>query len=145
MHMSEGRSRVIIERVTPSIDNGKFAIKRVPDEVITVEADVFVDGHDLISCNVLYRRRDETAWSREPMAFLVNDRWQADISFASVGPWVFSIEAWVDRFKTWSHALQKRVDADQDVSVDRLIGAELIADAVKNADGHDADRLREFA
>src|SRR5437868_2393495 len=43
-----GRRRVVIENVTPQIiDGGRYPIKRVVGESVLVEADIFVDGHDL--------------------------------------------------------------------------------------------------
>jgi starch synthase (maltosyl-transferring) len=40
--------RVIIERVRPNVDGGRFPIKRTPGEAVAVRADVFADGHDVI-------------------------------------------------------------------------------------------------
>src|SRR5689334_14744794 len=50
-----GHQRVIIERVEPELDAGRFAIKRTPGEQVTVTADVFADGHDLLAGVVKYR------------------------------------------------------------------------------------------
>jgi len=46
----DGRQRVIVARVSPEIDCGRFAIKRVVGETVIVDADVFADGHDLVAC-----------------------------------------------------------------------------------------------
>jgi len=48
-----GRSRVEIEGVAPEIDGGRFPIKRIAGEQVVVEANVFTDGHDAISCVLL--------------------------------------------------------------------------------------------
>src|SRR5262245_35233666 len=45
----EGRRRVAIENVQPSLDCGRFPIKRTVGETVTVTADVFADGHDVVS------------------------------------------------------------------------------------------------
>src|SRR5215208_445190 len=71
-----GRSRVVIEGVAPEIDGGRFPIKRIAGEQVIVEADVFTDGHDAISCVLLYRHDSDSEWSALPMAALVNDRWR---------------------------------------------------------------------
>src|SRR5579862_3155030 len=52
---ADGRKRVVIEDVKPEIDGGRFAIKRTVGQAVRVGAAVFADGHDLISCQVLYR------------------------------------------------------------------------------------------
>src|SRR5436190_14081598 len=43
----ELRQRVVIENVTPEVDEGRFPAKRTVGEAVVVEADVFADGHDL--------------------------------------------------------------------------------------------------
>src|ERR1700683_4844980 len=73
---TKGTSRVIVERVTPEIDAGRFPIKRAIGERVVVEADIFADGHDSISCQVLYKREEENGWSAVPMSPLGNDRWR---------------------------------------------------------------------
>src|SRR5437762_12818750 len=47
--------RVIVEHVWPEIDGGRFPIKRTVGEHVTVSADVFADGHDLVAGAVKYR------------------------------------------------------------------------------------------
>ena len=65
----EGRKRVVIERVSPEIDCGRFPIKRVAGETVVVEADVFADGHDQIACEILYGQ-DEKKLKTTPMKLL---------------------------------------------------------------------------
>src|SRR6185312_10402088 len=47
---TDGRRRVVIENVSPEIDAGRFPIKRAIGESVVVEAAIFADGHDAISC-----------------------------------------------------------------------------------------------
>ena len=51
---SDGRARAVVESITPRVDEGRFAAKRVVGDVIDVEADCFTDGHDVVACVVLY-------------------------------------------------------------------------------------------
>ncbi len=41
--------RVIIDRVRPRLDDGRFAIKRTVGESVDIVAQIFTDGHDLIA------------------------------------------------------------------------------------------------
>ncbi len=134
----DGRARVIIENVTPQVDDGEFPIKRIVGDTVTVEADVFTDGHDAISCALLYKKEGDSEWTEVPMEPLVNDRWQGSFKVQKVGRYLYTVSAWVDRFKTWSRALAKRVEADQDVTVELVIGAEMIAAAAKHASSKEA-------
>ena len=53
----DGRRRAVIENVKPQVDGGLFAIKRCLGESVTVEADIFTDGHDAVRCRLLYLGR----------------------------------------------------------------------------------------
>lgn len=141
----QGQGRAIIEGVQPEIDCGLFAIKRVVGERVVVEADIFADGHDSLSCLVLYKPDQAKAWLEAPMDFLVNDRWRGTFEVTEQGRYVYTVQAWVDHLKTWYKDFRKRIDARQDVSVDLLIGADLIEEAGKRAKGNDARKLKTVA
>ena len=119
-----GRSRVVVEGVAPEIDGGEYPIKRVVGDRLVVEADAFTDGHDAISVALQYRRGTDGDWSEAPMQPLGNDRWRGAFGLTDVGRWQYSVLAWVDRFRSWSRDLAKRVEAGQDVAIDLLIGVE---------------------
>jgi starch synthase (maltosyl-transferring) len=136
--------RVIIEHVKPEVDAGQFPIKRTVGEPVVVEADVFTDGHDAISVLLLYRKDGDEAWCEVPMAGLTNDRWQGCFTVVEMGRYVYMVTAWVDPFKGWQLGLSKKVEAEQDVSVDLLIGANLIEAASRRDGGADQERLEAW-
>lgn len=140
----EGRKRVVIEGVTPEIDGGMFPIKRSRGEPVAVEADVFVDGHDVISCALLFRREQETEWREAPMAALVNDRWRGMFVAAEVGRYVYTLVAWVDRFKSWRRDLEKKAEAQAHADLDMRTGALLVEEAGRRA-GAEAKKLNDWA
>jgi len=145
MLSQEGRNRVIIEGVSPEIDGGRFPIKRIIGEETVVEADILADGHDALSSALLYRKDGEDAWRETPMQPLGNDRWRAFFKVEELGVYQYTVQGWVDHFKTWSRDLAKRVQAGQNVSVDLLIGAEMVEAAIRRASGMDQDWLATFA
>ena len=49
-------SRFYIEDVYPSVDTGRFAVKRIVGESIDVWADVLRDGHDVVAAQLIWRR-----------------------------------------------------------------------------------------
>src|SRR5437867_11794722 len=79
----DARRRVVIERVEPEIDCGRYPIKRVVGEAVAVEADVFADGHDELGGVVLHRPQGERRWCRAPMRMVVTDRWRGEFHVAS--------------------------------------------------------------
>ncbi len=141
----DGRKRVVIEGVAPEIDGGRFAIKRTIGETVAVQAAVFADGHDLIACQVLYKYGNVAEWLSVPMTPKGNDCWEAAFPVSTLGRYFYTVQGWIDRFKTWRFDLKKRIAAQQDVSVDLLIGAELIESTAQQAAGEDPGRLLHWA
>ncbi len=136
------RGRVVISGLAPIVDCGKYPIKRAAGESVTVDADVFADGHDAVSCVLLYRRAGAVEWTEAPMKALPNDRWRGEFLVPQVGEYRYTVEGWVDAFQSWRRDLMKRIRAGQDVSIDLLAGAQLVAGAAARAPREDADKLR---
>jgi starch synthase (maltosyl-transferring) len=140
----EGRHRVVVEGVTPEIDGGQFPIKRTRGEPVAVEADIFVDGHEVISAALLFRREQDKEWREAPMEPLINDRWRGVFVADEIGRYVYTITAWVDRFKSWRRDLEKKANAAAHTDLDMLTGASLIEETSARA-GADAKKLTEWA
>jgi len=92
--------RVVIEGLEPEIDGGKYPIKRTVGERVVVEADIHADGHDVLSAVVLYRPDSESGWSETVMRPLENDRWRGQFFVESLGPYFYTVRAWVDTFQS---------------------------------------------
>jgi starch synthase (maltosyl-transferring) len=142
---ADGMRRVVIENPTPCIDHGRFPIKRIVGDDVTVEADVFTDGHDAVSCAVLHRPEGTSEWRRVRMAPLVNDRWRAVFSVPAIGRHLYTVAGWVDHLETWRGDLEKKHAAGQDVSVDLQRGVALIRECAERAAGDAAQRLAAWA
>ncbi|HYO23701.1 MAG TPA: maltotransferase domain-containing protein, partial [Lacipirellulaceae bacterium] len=140
-----GRSRVVIERVAPQIDGGRFPIKRAVGESVTVEADAFCDGHDVVSAVLLHRADSASRWTETPMTPLVNDRWRAEFTVAALERYHYTVLAWINPFASWQRDLRKRVAAQQDVALELLVGAELVDQAAAAAQSSDRDVLDGYA
>jgi len=145
MKEDEGRTRIIIEGINPEIDSGRFPIKRIIGDKVVVEADIFADGHDVLSAALLYRKESDRRWIEVPMEFLVNDRWRSSFVVTELGRYRYTFVAWVDRFKTWQQDTAKKVEAKQDVSVDFLVGAQLIEEASQPARKRDVGNMQKWA
>jgi starch synthase (maltosyl-transferring) len=143
----DGRRRVIIEGITPTVDGGRFPAKRTLGDQVRVEADIFTDGHDEIAASLLARRQGTEKWSEIAMLPLGNgsDRWAATFPVAEIGLFRFKVQGWVDHFETWHRDLLKRIQAGTDAAVDYLIGAELAMAAARRATGADAVWLNKRA
>jgi starch synthase (maltosyl-transferring) len=145
MNTGDGRIRVVISGVQPELDGGRFPIKRTVGERVVVEADIFADGHDALSAVLLYRHEEEEHWHQLALQPLVNDRWRGAFIVAREGCYYYTMRAQIDRFTSWRRDLAKRIEAGQDIAVDLLIGAGLVAEASERAGGEDAKKLKEGA
>ncbi|HEX7231942.1 MAG TPA: alpha-1,4-glucan--maltose-1-phosphate maltosyltransferase [Candidatus Binatia bacterium] len=139
----DGRSRVIIENVTPEIEGGAFAAKRVCGERVMIEADIFADGHEVISGMLLFRREAENNWHETPLKFLVNDRWAAGFRVEEIGRYRYTLAAWIDHFQSWRRDLQKKAEVNEHSELDLLTGALIIEQAARRASGGDKKKLAE--
>ena len=138
------RRTVVIEAVAPTVDAGRYPVKREAGDRVEVTADVFKEGHDVLAVFLKYRRADETAWRETPMRFVDNDRWAGAFTVEGVGRHVYTIEALPDPFRSWLADLGKRVAAGQDVRSELLEGAALVQAAADSATGADGDALRAW-
>ncbi len=138
-------TRVIIEGIQPQVDGGRFPIKRTVGETVSVEADIFADGHEVLAAALRYKPVSADAWEETPMRFFDNDRWRGEFQVTRLENFVYTIQAWVDAFATWTRDFLKKYEAGQDISVDLLIGAELVRSAARRARGADAKKLSDFA
>jgi starch synthase (maltosyl-transferring) len=148
LNTKRGQSRVEIESVTPHVNEGEFPVKRFVGDSFVVEADGFTDGHDAMTLVLLHRRDDEKSdarWHETLMQPLGNDRWRGAFTVNECGRYCYAVLGWVDRFKTWSRDFAKRAAANQDLSVDVLIGVELVESAAERASGLDATQLQRYA
>jgi starch synthase (maltosyl-transferring) len=121
--------RIVIDNVTPTVDQGRFAAKRIVGDAIVIEADVFTDGHDLLAVDLLWRAVDAAKWRRASMHPIGNDRWQASIRPDRIGRYEFTIEAGWDRYGSFCRDIAVKRNAGADVSVDVVEGRKLLQDS----------------
>ncbi len=169
----DGRKRVVIEDVTPQIDAGGHAVRRVTGDEVVVNAAIFADGHDVVAAQVLYRHESESAWRTVPMRALENDLWTGAFAVDRLGTWRFTVQGWIDHFATWASDLKKRLAAQthpeladatpaampdphsglnigsnsvqDDIALALSSGAIFVHDAASRAQGGDAGRLLQIA
>ena len=78
------------------------------------------------------------------MESLDNDRWRATFEVTEIGAYLYTLQAWVDRFGSWRQGLAKKLQAGQDVAIDLLIGAGLVEETANRAPAADKKRLGNF-
>jgi len=123
-----GRARAIIANVSPSVDNGVYPVKRTLGDWLTVEADVFTDGHDLVRPWLLFRPTGSRKWNEWDMSASGNDRWTVHIPCDAQGEFEYRIRAIVDHVATWQYSFRKRVGEsdEKELRVQVEIGKQFI-------------------
>ncbi|HEY9068364.1 MAG TPA: alpha-1,4-glucan--maltose-1-phosphate maltosyltransferase [Burkholderiaceae bacterium] len=143
--IEDGRRRAVVDAVLPSVDGGRFAVKRVAGEALAVEAHCFADGHDALRAVLLWRREADSDWQQVAMSAHPNDVWRAAFTPPTPGRYRYTVCAWVDAFDSWHHELARRVDPD-DIRLAARSGALLIDAAAQRAtDPRDRAALAEWA
>ena len=129
--------RVVVERVLPEIDAGRFPIKRTVGEPVHVTAWAHADGHDVLAVVLRWRavsgEGGTAQWHERPMQALGNDEWAAAFDIEHQCVHEYTVHAWIDRFESWRKEVTAKVNARQDVASELLEGAALIRQAARRA------------
>jgi starch synthase (maltosyl-transferring) len=128
--------RVAIENVMPSIDAGRFVVRRTVGERVEVTAAIFAEGHDRIAAALVWRAADETAWHETPMLPAEPagmDQWHAFMPLMRVGRHEFTVIAWRDDFASLVEHVQKKLKAGQSVETEIEEARHLFALALAEA------------
>ena len=123
-----------------------FPAKALPGEGIVVGATAFREGHDQLGVSaVLFdpegkeRQRVRLAPPRGERG-MGTDRWEGVLTPSETGNWSFAIEAWHDRYGTWHHNAEVKVDAGIDVELMLAEGSALLSEASEDDSRSEWDR-----
>src|SRR5690349_10367579 len=107
---------VVIENVRPLVDGGRYPVKRAVGEDLTIDADIFKDGHDVVLAVLKWRKAGTEKWHETPMECVdpwTKDHWRGTCSFFDVGAHEITIEAWGDTFRSWQHEFATKFAAHE--------------------------------
>jgi starch synthase (maltosyl-transferring) len=137
----------VIENLRPLIDGGRYPIKRVVDEDLVVEADVFKAGHDVVAAALKWRILGDSRWQETPMTHIDNDRWRGACTLYENAIYEYTVEAWTDTFWGWRDEFTKKFEVGVSaLTSEALEGAALLEAAAQRAyDYNDAARLLELS
>jgi starch synthase (maltosyl-transferring) len=141
--------RIQIVAPAPMIDCGRFAAKRTLGETVRVGAEIFSDGHVVLRAVVRFLApgaKGAKAWQERPMrridAHIDGDRWEGEFEVTRLGPYAWTVEAWIDPFAGWRDELRRKIDAGQtDLSGELSEGIVLLERTAARAKGDDRARL----
>jgi starch synthase (maltosyl-transferring) len=139
----DGRTRAVIEALSPLVDGGRFRAKRLAGEPVCIEAHCLTDGHDQLRV-VLQWQPQGGAEDEVEMQAQGNDVWTAEFTPPAPGRYRCTVIAWVDHFESWRKELERR-DDPADIRVALEVGAALVAEAATRAPASTASSLAEWS
>ena len=124
-------SRIRIEHAAPTVDGGRWPVKRTVGDTVNVSADIFRDGHEVLRAVVRWRAPGEKGWQESPLtavdAHHDGVRWEGAFTVEAIGRTEWTIRAWVDLFAGWRDELARKLDFGQsDLSGELSEGAVLL-------------------
>jgi starch synthase (maltosyl-transferring) len=140
--MKAARRPIVIEHVRPVVDDGGYPVKRIVGEALTVSADIFKEGHDLLAARIRYRARGEADWREAPLLPVDNDGWAGAFPLEANTRYRYTVEAWTDTFGSWAEEMRRRIAGGQaDLASELLEGTGMLTRAREAAHGPDAAAL----
>jgi starch synthase (maltosyl-transferring) len=137
-------SRAVIDAVLPSVDGGRFAVKRVVGELLQVEAHCFTDGHDKLRVMLAWHAEGDATVHEVEMKHRSNDEWFTSFKAPTPGRYLYTVVAWVDHFLSWREDFLRRVEPE-DIRIASLVGAALVSDAAERAGSIDRKLLKAWS
>ena len=107
---------IVIERVKPELDGGRYPVKRIVGEMLDVTADIFKEGHDIIGAIIRYKISGKKIWQETPMHHVDNDRWAGSFPLSSNNRYIYSVGAYIKSYETWRIELEKKHAVNLDVT-----------------------------
>src|SRR5438045_9790001 len=95
--MARAFPSAVIENLRPLIDGGRYPVKRIVEDDLAVEADVFKDGHDVVAAALKWRLVCEPRWHETAMSFIDNDCWRGICSLIEICVYEYTVEVWTDQ------------------------------------------------
>lgn len=138
------KNRALIEFVFPTVNEGKFYLKKVVGDKIEIKSHIFGDGHDEINARILYKFGKHKMWRNSPLLHKSNDEWEGSFLVEEIGSYFFTVEAWVDHPLDWYKSTIKKIAAEEAVAVEILIGKEHLVKIAKKAKGQHLKKTKEI-
>jgi starch synthase (maltosyl-transferring) len=140
----DGRVRAVIDALSPRVDGGRFAAKRIAGERVCIEAHCFTDGHDQLRVVLAWRPVNATEAYEVEMQARGNDVWTGEFTPPAPGRYRCTVTAWVDPFESWRKELERREEL-ADIRIALQVGSGLISATAARAGDADARALKNWA
>ena len=119
---------ILIQNVTPSVEDGKYPVKKRSGQTIQVNCEAFRHGHDAIKLCIRYRHKNQKTWSSAPMTCINGglDTYEGEFELSKIGTFEFYILGYTDHYANWVSDTLKRREAGEDLKSELIAGQDLI-------------------
>jgi len=131
--------------IRPSIEQGRYAIKRIVGDVVRVSARIHADGHDLIGAALRVTDPGEADTRTISLKSAGNDQYTGSFIVNSVGRHAYEVEAWIDVFLTWKAEVRRKAEAGLGVPLELRAGAAMVRRVAARAESGIAPALLDWA
>jgi starch synthase (maltosyl-transferring) len=132
---------IVIDDVHPRTPSGLPA-KAIVGHRLPIRADIFRDGHHVLSARVSLRPAGSKKWVTTRMDENVNDQWVGFVEPSELGLHEYCIEAWTDVVGTWRRDTERKLDAGEDIALELEEGARLLEARLRRLHRVDRDNVR---
>ncbi len=119
-------SDIIIENISPALEDGRFLRKFQVGESVKVTADIFTYGSAIVRAKMRWRYIDLDYWEETPMHNDGNDLFTAEMTLEAPGRYEIEIQANVDEIAAWRQATRNKLAAGIFDANDVAIGEHLL-------------------
>jgi len=140
----QNQKRVVVDYVSPTLNNGEFPIKRVVNEIVHVNAYVLADGHDLIGASVLFKHENDKEWIELRMNPSYDNEWHISFAVEKQGFYDYKVTGWVDHALNWQHGIIRKIEDHQQVSSELLEGVGFIDAIIERVSDFDRGYLEHL-
>lgn len=116
------QQRLIIENISPLVNNGEFPIKRIINDVVHIKATIYADGHDDLQATVYVKHENDKSYAEFRMWEGGNDEFRVEFPVEQLGYFNYLIEAWVDHALTWQKGIKSKTEHNVHVKSELLEG-----------------------
>ncbi len=99
---------IVIENITPQVEGGRFPVKCLVGDKVSVEADILKEGSAVLGATLQFRKKGSKEWAEVPMLPIQNERWRGEFIAKENSRYFFRVEAWLDPVLTWVKGMEKR-------------------------------------
>lgn len=120
---------ILIQNISPSVEDGKYPVKKRVGQAISVKCEAFRHGHDAIKLCIKYRHSSQKNWSTAAMVCSNSglDTFEGDFKLSKTGRYEFYILGYTDHYANWVSDTKKRRKAGEDLKSELIAGEQLIS------------------